>query len=108
MSLFLVLPPRPVFAKVLEHAVGKTLPGVPGVPLASAGPELTEAVTEALSRQPDLYVLFREDLQDDDDVPGSLREGFGAENGDEVIELRLSAEQALQARSWRYGDVSAA
>lgn len=105
MSLFLVLPPRPIFAKVLEHAVGSTLPGVP---LAAAGPELTETVTAALARQPDLYVLFREDLQDDDDVPGSLRDGFGAESGDEVIELRLTAGDALQARSWRCADVSAA
>jgi len=44
-----------------------------------------------------VYVVHREELPEDDDLARGLAEAFGAEPGDEVIEVRPGRE----AQRWR-------
>ena len=43
------------------------------------------------AEKPDAFVVHREDLPAGSDVFQALRDGFGAEPGDDVVEVRLGA-----------------
>lgn len=100
MATFYLLPPRPALAAALPRLLGLT-----AAP-AELGVELADALRSGLNRG-DCFAIFREELPDSDNVGDALSDGFGAELGDEVIELRLGADQ-LRSRSWRIGLLSAA
>ena len=107
MSTFYLMPPRPVFAESLSQFLQTWLPGLP-VP-ADAGMEVTEVLQTGLELRDNAYLVFREDLPDDADAAAALRDGFGAEDGDRVIEMHLSGRSGeVVARSWTVGGVAAA
>ncbi len=54
------------------------------------GVDLADAIQLVAAQRPDMFLIFREDLPDADDPAQALRDGFGAEPGDEVFELRMT------------------
>ena len=106
MATFYLLPPRPVVGEALAWFLQDWLPGLPR--LDEQWLALADAVQLAASQRHDVYLIFREDLPDDADAEQALRDGFGAEPGDEIVELRLAAQDRVRSRSWRLGAVSAA
>jgi len=103
MATFYLLPARPILEDSLARLVGEWLPGLPA---ARAGMELADALQANVSRQRDIILVFREELPELTGSVEALRDGFGAEPGDEIVELRLTNEAgAVQAKRWRVGDV---
>jgi hypothetical protein len=100
MATFYVLPPRPLVGqRLLDHLQ----PLFPGLAWAGHfGVVLVEALAAAACEHPDVYVVYREELPGGEEVGQALRDGFGAEPGDTVVEVRPGPEPgALSARSWR-------
>src|SRR5262245_25514415 len=97
MATFYLLPPRPIFGDHLLDGVERLLPGLDLN--VAARRRLTEAFLDALDLRGDLFLVFREDLPAGVSVEQALRDGYGAELGDEVIEVRTGAP----ARRWQVG-----
>lgn len=100
MATFLVLPPR----ELLEHSVNdflsKLLPGF--APPPGYWEQIIREITSVNDRESTnpLFVVHREDLMEDG-VSASLVNGFGAENGDYVIETDLPrASGPGRSRTW--------
>jgi hypothetical protein len=103
MSTFYVLPSR----ALLGQRVGEFLEGVfPGLHWQrSEWPDLAESLGLAAVTRPDVYVLYREDVPDGGRLADALAAEFGAERGDEVVEVLLGGRLApLAVRRWRLGD----
>jgi hypothetical protein len=49
-----------------------------------------------IGKQPAVYLIHREELPEGEDATAALRDSFGAENGDDVVEVRAGT-----ARRWR-------
>jgi hypothetical protein len=86
MSRFYVLPPRPElgerFAAFLQHFF-------PGLDWDSdMCVNLADGLGEAAACHEDVIVVYRDDLPLGEPVTRALVDGFGAEPGDEVIEIR--------------------
>ncbi len=87
MSVFYLLPPRVVVADRLTRFLHPMLPGIDWDSHARFG--LAEAIGTAAAGQKDVFVVYREDLSSGEPTGQALANGFGAEPGDEVIEIRL-------------------
>src|SRR5262245_43536364 len=100
MSVFYLLPPRPL---VGEHFAGYLRSLFPGLNWdAPTRVNLADALASAATYHPDVYVVFREELPEGERVRQALVDGFGAEEGDEVIEVRAGSRPGeLVARRWR-------
>jgi len=94
MSTFYLLPPRPFLAQRYTEFLKPLFPGLDWSRLSWV--ELAETVTGLAGAQPDVYVVFREDLPEGEEPGRALVEGFGATRGDEVVEVRASATQRWQ------------
>jgi hypothetical protein len=84
MARFYVLPSRPHLGRRFGQFLRQLLPGVD-----CAGREwsdLAEALGAALLTEPDIFLIFREDLPDGD-LDANLRRDFGADSGDEIVEV---------------------
>jgi hypothetical protein len=63
---------------------------------------LAETLGQAAAGQADVFVVHREDLPQEDDLAQALADGFGAEAGDEIIEILPVGEPGqVTARRWR-------
>jgi hypothetical protein len=85
MSTFYVLPPRPLLAARFAHALKGLLPGLDWCKLSWT--ELADVLGAAASCHPEVYVVHQEDLPDGEEQGQALADGFGAEPGDEVVEV---------------------
>ncbi len=86
MSTFYVLPPRPVVGERFAGFLQLVFPGLQwDAPMRI---NLANALGEAALSHPDVYVVYREDMPSGDSVTRALLDAFGAEPGDEVIEIR--------------------
>jgi hypothetical protein len=100
VSTFYLLPPRRFLAEHLASYMGGVFPGLDW----NNSSELVEALSAAASAHSDVYVVHREDLPHVGDVGEALAEGFGAEDGDEVIEVDVGTSAGKPtSRSWRVG-----
>lgn len=100
MSVFYVLPPRPLLAEQFAAYLRSFFPGLDWNPATRLN--LTEALTAAGSCHPDVYVVFREELPDGESTRQALIDGFGAEEGDEVVEVRAGGRPGdFLSRRWR-------
>lgn len=88
MATFYLLPPRAL--------LGNRLATVLGLPIEASNCDLAlwmEAV-ESIGRAVETtgaFVVYRDDLPPGEDPAHALADGFGAENGDEVVELESGA-----------------
>lgn len=92
MSTFLLLPPKSVCAMSFAEFWRTWFPGTAVPP-----PEEFAALAE---RPPNCLVVFADDLAGD--VEADLRDAYGAEPGDRVIDLRDGTDQlGGGVASWR-------
>jgi hypothetical protein len=82
MSVFYLLPARKVVAADFAHYLDAWFPGI--TPPADVADRLAETV-EALA---DNFVVFADDLPATDGVLALLRQSFGAQPGDWVVDAR--------------------
>jgi hypothetical protein len=100
VATFYLLPPRPLLGERIAQLLMTLLPGV--CRSRFDGTDLTELLTRVLAGLPETYVVHREDLADDEDTSTALRHGFGAEPGDEVVEVRPGGREGeFSSRQWR-------
>jgi hypothetical protein len=95
MATFYVLPPRAWLGQRLAASLGLHLPELQQA--GSFWTDLADAVERAC-RHDDAYVVYREELPEDEEVARAVIEGFGAEPGDGVIEILTGQAAALR---WR-------
>lgn len=91
MSTFYLLPPRSVVAAHFADFLQSMMPGTDW-----SETDLADAMEALLADHFDVYVAWREDLPAGGDVQSTLMELYGAEDGDEVIEVRATG----RAGSW--------
>jgi len=102
MSTFYLLPPRAHLADRLADSLASLLPGLDWP--AAARRRLVDWLTDAAVPHPDVFLVPREDLPPGEPLEQALVAAFGAEPGDEVIEVRpLAAAGPLATRRWRLG-----
>ena len=100
MSTFYLLPPRPLLGDHFARFLQTFLPGLDWD--AARRAELADILGEAALDRAGVYVVFREDLPPGETVGRALADGFGAEAGDEVVEIRPGGHAGdLTARRWR-------
>jgi hypothetical protein len=99
MSIFYLLPPRPFLGDRFAAFLHSFFPGLDWD--SSQRLDLADVLGNAV-RGGDVYVVFRDDLPHDEPVGNALVNGFGAEVGDEVVEVRVSGRPGeMSARRWR-------
>lgn len=100
MSTFYLLPPRPVLGERFAAYLGTLFPGLDWSTKSCA--ELADVLGATVSRNTDVFVVYREELTAGEDPAQALRDGFGAETGDEVVEVKpgIKPGELLTCR-WR-------
>jgi hypothetical protein len=100
MSTFYLLPPRPLLGERFAGFLQTLFPGLDWD--CAMRINLADALGEAAASHPDVFVIYREDLPEGETPSHALVEGYGAEAGDEVIEIRagISAGE-MTARRWK-------
>ena len=102
MATFYVLPPRPAFGDRLAAFLQTYLPGLDWDISARVG--LADAVAETAVSETDAFLVFRDDLPLGESVAQALIDGFGAEEEDEVVEVRMGGRAGEPAANrWRVG-----
>jgi hypothetical protein len=104
MAVFYVLPPRPALGECLANMLQ---PFVPGASINRQA--CTDFIDSLIAGSPDgreSYVVYREELPEGEEVNAALREGFGAEDGDRVVDVSLGLNPGEpRVKSWRVGDM---
>jgi hypothetical protein len=100
MATFYLLPPRPVLGARFASYLGQLFPGLNW---SSVGwSDLVEMLDTATSRHKDVYFIYREDLPEGEEPRRALAENFGAETGDEVVEVAIAPESVgMPCRRWQ-------
>jgi hypothetical protein len=100
VSTFFVLPPRRFLGEHFAGFLESLFPGL-GWGRVSWG-DLGELLAEAAARHPDVYLVQREELPQSADLGQVLADGYGAELGDEVVEVGIGPRAGqTTARRWR-------
>jgi hypothetical protein len=101
MATFYLLPPRSLFGELLAtHYLSPLFPGL-ALPRSSWG-ELADLLGGLVGSQGEVYVVYREELPPGEDVSRALADGFGAEQGDEIVEVRVAGRSGeVASRRWR-------
>jgi hypothetical protein len=105
MSIFYVLPPRPLLGECYASYLQSLFPGLGWA--SSRWPGLADQLGAVAADHPDVYVVYREDLPDNEELDQALADGFGAEAGDEIVEVRPGTRPGqLTARRWQLGSAA--
>ena len=100
MSIFYLMPPRPFLGDRFADFLQTLFPGLAWD--SSSRTNLAEILGEAAGDRDDVYVIYREDLPRELAPLQALVDGFGAESGDEVVEIRPGARPGeILTRRWR-------
>jgi hypothetical protein len=95
MSTFYLLPPRRF---LIEHFAAVGLELFPGLSLNDRHwSTVVDAVDELVATEPEVFVVYREELPQGVPPLQALQDGFGAERGDEVVEVKPGGK----AGEWR-------
>jgi hypothetical protein len=99
VSTFYLLPPRPLLGRHFADYLQSLLPGVNWD--GSVWRDLADVLAGAVARRADVFIVHREDLPPGEEPQRALIDGFGAEAGDQVIELRPGPRPGeLISRRW--------
>jgi hypothetical protein len=85
MATFYLLPSPGYLGKALKPYLQVLFPGLHWD--ESILLQLTERVRDAASQHADAYVVYQHELPEDADVVQAIVDAYGAEPGDEVIEI---------------------
>ena len=100
MATFYLLPPRHFLGRCFAGYLQTVFPGLQWT--SPTWPDLADTLATATAEHEDVYVVYREELPDGEGVERALADGFGAEAGDEVVEVRAGARPGeLSVRRWR-------
>lgn len=100
MSIFYLMPPRPFLGDRFADFLQTLFPGLAWDSVARAG--LAETLGEAAAERSGVYVIYRDDLPREEPPAQALVNGFGAETGDEVVEVRPGGRPGeVITRRWR-------
>ena len=107
MCTFYILPSRPELGQRFAQLLTGLFPGT--VWPSDDWHDLAEALGAAAMSQDDVYVVYAEDLPEGPSLEAGLVEYFGAEPGDEVIEVRPGRTLAeIRVQRWRVNESMAA
>ena len=95
MSTFYLLPPRCVVAERFAETLRDMVPAADWTT-----DSLADSFEGLLLEHPDVYVVWREDLPVGVDPLTVLVEAYGAEEGDEVIEVRSNRAGVWASLRW--------
>jgi hypothetical protein len=98
MATFYLLPSRHALGQRFSDFLAAVFPGLSWT--RGAWSDLAETLGAAAGGHSGVYVVFREDLADEHEPEESLARDFGAEPGDDVIELH---PMSLAIRRWKMG-----
>jgi hypothetical protein len=99
MAVFYLLPPRPYLGDRCAGFLQSFFPGLDWD--AAARTQLADLFGAALAGRPDVFLVYREDLTPGISPIRALADGFGAEPGDEVVEVRPGTGPGeLTTRRW--------
>lgn len=102
MSQFYLLPSRPELGERFAGYLRELFPGLEWP--SNAWADLAEELGAVAARRPDVFVVYREELPEGEDPATALTDAFGAESGDEVVEILAGKRPGeLHARRWRVG-----
>jgi hypothetical protein len=101
MATFYLLPSRLALAQRFGDFLSAVFPGLHWQ--RGDLSDLAETLGTAAGGHPGVYVVFREDLADEHDPEESLARDFGAEPGDDIIEVHTTN---LAIRRWKKGALS--
>jgi hypothetical protein len=106
MSVFYLLPPRPYLGECFARYLRMLFPGLEWT--SDSWLELADTLEAAVGDRAGVFVVYAEELPEDEEVDRALADEFGAEDGDEVIEVRAGSRPGeLCARRWRLGGPAA-
>ena len=106
MATFYLLPPRALLADHLADWMTRALPGVDWD--VASRRHLAELVAVAASR-PGVFLVYRDELPHGESPQQALQDGFGADIGDEVVEVRLGNRSGeFTSRRWVIGRLAVA
>ena len=97
MATFYVLPPRPFLGRCYATFLQTLFPDLTWDEAALS--ELADRLNSIAADRKGVYLVHREELPEDEDLARGLADAFGAETGDEVIEVRPGRE----AHRWLLG-----
>jgi hypothetical protein len=98
VSTFFVLPPRPLRARPYADFLKSLLPGLDWSHVTWG--DLARTLEEVLDAGVDVFLVHREDFPEGEEPARALADGFGAEAGDEVVEIPAALGSAA-VRRWR-------
>lgn len=99
VATFYLLPPRPLLGRHFAAYLESLFPGLNWT--RNDPRRLTETLETLTAGHDDAFLIYREELASDLEPATALREDFGAEAGDEVVELRAGARPGeLTAQRW--------
>jgi hypothetical protein len=100
MSIFYLLPPRPFLGDRFADFLQTLFPGLSWD--SSERLNLAERLSAAAGEREGIYVIYRDDLPSEGSAMQALVDGFGAEPGDEVVEVRAGSKIGeVMTRRWR-------
>jgi hypothetical protein len=95
MATFYLLAARAVLGDHLADLLGALMPGVEWT--VQVRRRMAELLLESLELSDEVFLVFRDELPRGTPVESALVEGYGAEPGDEVVEVR----SGHPTRRWR-------
>jgi hypothetical protein len=101
MSRFYLLPSRPELGQRFANYLHELFPGLDWP--TSTWADLAESLGTVAARAPDVFVVYREELPEGEDITTALTDAFGAEAGDEVVEILPGSRGELSTRRWKLG-----
>lgn len=100
MSIFYLMPPRPFLGDRFADFLQTLFPGLTWD--STSRPSLAELLGNTAGEREDVFVIYREDLPREESPVQALVDGFGAEAGDEVVEVRPGGRPGeIITRRWR-------
>ncbi len=104
MATFYVLPSRHLVGQRFGEFLGSIFPGLRWP--RSDHPELAEAISMAALGHQDTFVVFREEITNED-LEAALIRDFGAGSGDFVVEVQIGNRFAdVWHQRWTLGEKS--
>ena len=100
MSIFYLMPPRPFLGDRFADFLQTLFPGLAWD--STSRVDLAELLGDAAAERENVYVIYRDDFPRELALTQALIDGFGAEAGDEVVEVRPGSRPGeITTRRWQ-------